>query len=744
MKPRNYLFILFTIKITWRREGPLGFYRKWKAINQNFLLDGYKYRDVLDHNFIIKTNNILIKYRNFTRPIKVNKIIKGFFKILLHFSIFPIYNKYNNNLHMHIDKNASFFQSIFSNQIKIRGWVYNPNYFNQIKLRLKVNGEIIQPQIETRHDLLQILNIKETSKNFGFNIDFYLKNKFNLIFLEGLINGKWKLLYFKILINLIKKLEKRKIEYSLIKNKRREFVKEQKNSIERHLLIMEDFINFNIIITNIECKDDLIRTLTSLNSQIYKKFTIFVECKYKDLISKSIINKYKINIISDSNLISLVDFIVALPSGCTLESEALYEFYNVWLKQKSVNIIYADQDYLVNGLICNPFYKPDWSPDYLETFNYIGPISCYKIGVINSKLLLDNSYDFILRYTEFTTEIFHIKKILGTSILPPSMISNDENSKNIIALNGRLKRTGRSGFARQNDEYYGSYWNDITLNASPLVSIVIPTAGKISYLNGMEKDLIVNIIQQIHQFTNYKNYEVILVDGGELSSLQIKKLGKYSYERIQHTNLEFNYSNSCNIGAKISRGDILVFLNDDIEILNPDWLSQIISHFEKPHVGIVGCKLLYPSGNLQHVGVVHNKGCPDHVMDGFNNDTSGYFFSVSGVRNFQAITGACQAIKRKIFFDVGGYSEDLAVCFNDTDLCMKVSKLSKYIVYDGKIELTHMTSQSRNAEAPININELNIYQQKWAIETTEDKFYNEKNLSILRPTFEPAINLDTV
>ena len=200
----------------------------------------------------------------------------------------------------------------------------------------------------------------------------------------------------------------------------------------------------------------------------------------------------------------------------------------------------------------------------------------------------------------------------------------------------------------------------------------------------------------------------------------------------------FNISKKLNLGASIAEGDFLLLLNDDIEILTSAWIERMLEHFEKSHVGVVGAKLLYPNGSIQHVGVVHNDGNPDHVRTLYPRNDAGYFYSTCGIRNYMAVTGAVMMTRASIFREVGGYSEELAVSYNDTDYCLKVLSKGFSILYNGKVELIHMESMSRVPSA--DPNEVRFYHERWASETYSDPFYNENFLNVSPSTFLPIIN----
>jgi glycosyltransferase involved in cell wall biosynthesis len=268
--------------------------------------------------------------------------------------------------------------------------------------------------------------------------------------------------------------------------------------------------------------------------------------------------------------------------------------------------------------------------------------------------------------------------------------------------------------------------------------VVIPTAGRTVTVGERRIDLIENVIRHIRNRSTYKNIEIIVVDNGDLSAGQLGVLELAECRRITYADPTFNVARKLNLGVSLATGELLLLLNDDIEILTPDWIERLLEHFEKPHVGVVGAKLLYPNEETQHVGVVHNFGNPDHVRRRFPRTDAGYFFSTCGVRNYCAVTGACMMTSARVYQDVGGYSDELAVSFNDVDFCMKVRRKGLSVVYTPSAELIHMESLSRVVS--LDMRELDWYHQQWAPELSCDQFYNENFLSVEPPTFLPCVN----
>ena len=436
------------------------------------------------------------------------------------------------------------------------------------------------------------------------------------------------------------------------------------------------------------------------------------------------------------------DFIVFLRSGQRLASSALYEFAAGINQYPDIDLIYGDEDSVGGwGGRREPFHKPSWSPDYLETFNYIGFPACFRTAIARACFGNAHLYDMVLRFTELSTKALHVPKILGHSVGKVGMETGplvNGSAQDIMALSGRLRRTGRRGSVYEHELHKGCYGIRLDLKRAPLVSVVIPTAARTVRLRERRIDLIENVIGQIRDRSTYTNVEIIVVDNGDLSPKQVQVLAEADCRRITYAEPVLNIAKKLNLGVTLAKGELLLLMNDDIEILTPAWIERLLEHFEKPHVGVVGAKLLYPNGQTQHVGVVHNFGNPDHVRRNFPRDDAGYFFSTCGVRNYSAVTGACMMTRADLYRAVGGYSQELAVNFNDVDYCMKVRRKGFSVVYTPSAELIHMESLSH--AVTLDMRELAWYHQRWAAELVSDQFYNERFLTVEPPTFVPCIN----
>jgi O-antigen biosynthesis protein len=496
--------------------------------------------------------------------------------------------------------------------------------------------------------------------------------------------------------------------------------------LRRHISVMLIVPRFFIYIEG-EDQASRQKTIDSLKRQIYSEYVIVEELGaslFEDLASED-----------------ACGFFLWTRAGDVISQHALYEFASVINADPSAELVYADQDLISpEGVRSKPFYKPDWSPDYLESFNYIGSAACFR-GSTAASLLRSSScvYDFVLRFVERGERTVHIRKVLlhaKEDVLQPTSQANLD--REIRALQARLERTGRTGWIEPIIPGLGCYDIKLNLKTEPLISVVIPTAGKTALIDGRNIDLITNCLDSIVRRSTYKSLEFIVVDNGDLGELRTNELRRRGCKLTTYSGSKFNIAAKLNLGASIATGEMLLLLNDDIEPINSDWIERMLEHFEKPHVGVVGAKLLYPDFRTQHVGVVLNSGNPDHVRRLQPRGDLGYFFSTCAVHNFTAVTGAAMMTQTSIYRDVGGYAVELATSYNDTDYCLKLIERGLTVVYAPSAELIHFESQSR--EARLDPAEIEYFARRWAPMVTSDRFYNESKLTVASPTFETRQN----
>ena len=422
---------------------------------------------------------------------------------------------------------------------------------------------------------------------------------------------------------------------------------------------------------------------------------------------------------------------------------ALYRYASLINEMPSADVIYADEDEIDSkGHRRRPFIKPDWSPDHFEAFNYLGTGACISGPMCASASeTYTGVYDLLLRATERARAVAHIPQVLIHRSAGLDQPQSPERIKDDAdALVRRLERTGRSGTVTPLYADRACYVTRLGPARAPLVSVVIPTAGKILDIGGREVDLLFNCLDQFIARTTYKNVEFIVVHNDDLGAARLSALAERGIKLLAYRG-EFNVARKLNIGAAAAKGELLLLLNDDIEPLVPDWIERMVEHFEKPHVGIVGAKLLFPTMQIQHAGVVMIDAKPAHLRFKFPRDDKGYFFSTCVVRNFSAVTGAVMMTRASLYRDLGGYTEDLPINFNDVDYCVKTVAAGHSVVFAPQAELIHYESMSRVRE--VKLFEVEYIEKQWA-SFTIDPFYNQTMLNTVEPDFRVAPSRSTI
>jgi GT2 family glycosyltransferase len=428
-------------------------------------------------------------------------------------------------------------------------------------------------------------------------------------------------------------------------------------------------------------------------------------------------------------------WLVWLDGGETLHSSALYCYASKANESPSADLIYADEDEITaDGYRARPFFKPDWSPDYFESFNFVGTGACLSSRVCAPYLSqARGAYDLMLMATETVRRVEHIQQILvhrTTGLDAPR--PGEQIAGEIEALSRRLSRTGRAGAVTPVRPDRACYDVRLTLPSTPLVSIVIPTAGADAEIEGRRIDLLFNCLDKLAANTSYENIEIIVVHSGDLGRARLENLIGRGV-KVQRYRGDVNIARKLNVGAAQGRGDYLLLMNDDIEPIAPDWVERMLQHFEKPHVGVVGAKLLFPSMKIRHAGVVLIHAKPYHVRVKYPRDDDGYYFSTCAVRNFSAVTGSIMMTRTSLFKQLGGYTEAILINFYDVDYCLKAKRAGYTTVYEPQAELVHYESMSRVRD--VDAREIEFFEKQWADFTT-DPYYNEAMLKNRGPNYE--------
>lgn len=396
------------------------------------------------------------------------------------------------------------------------------------------------------------------------------------------------------------------------------------------------------------------------------------------------------------------EFIGFLDHDDQLLPNALYEVVLMLNRNASADFIYSDEILISKrGKPVFAYFRPDFSLDYMLSHCYIVHFVVIrasilkKIGGFRAEFKVSQDYDLFLRVLSQTRNVLHIPKILyrwrqyesSTGHLLKERVM--ESSRR--ALQDFADREGIKGvvWGTKNFNFF-RLKRDIL--DRPKISIIIPTKDRI--------DLLRRCIESIQNRSSYDNYEIIIVDNmsqEEETAAYLDGLGK-SYEncRIIKFNEKFNYSKLNNYAAEFARGEHLLFLNNDIEVLNSDWLEAMLEQSQRDEIGCVGAKLLYPDRKIQHVGVVVGwGGRAEHIYKWLHSNDIGYMGHFVSIRNYSAVTAACMMLRKSIFNEVGGFDERFEIGFGDVDLCLRVRELGYENLFTPYAELLHYESATR-------------------------------------------------
>ena len=420
-----------------------------------------------------------------------------------------------------------------------------------------------------------------------------------------------------------------------------------------------------------------------------------------------------------------------------LTYDALYEFVRA-VKEENADIIYSDQNIIDSqGRGRDPLYKPDWSPDLLLSQMYIGHLLGFRkslfeeVGGFRSKFNGSQDYDLVLRMIEKTDRIVHVPAVLyGWRDIPSSTAANPQSkpyaqTAGLMAIQEHLDRTLGEGkaIAKETEDLF-VYDVRYIMEDTPLVSIIIPTKDHV--------ELLADVIASIYEKTTYNNYEILILNNNS----EEEKTYQY-FEKVQkeHSNLqvieasyEFNWSKLNNHGIREAKGDVFIFMNNDMSVITEDWMDRLVEKAVQQGKGVIGGLLLYEDDTIQHAGVVVGIcGYADHIYKGMKPVHYGSpFISPMVTRNVTACTGALMAVSRKTIEKIGNFDEDFIICGSDIELCIRASNRGLENIYDPHVKLYHYESKSRDSYIPPVDFEMSEFFYRMYTEEG-DPFYN-KNL----------------
>ncbi|OGR00874.1 MAG: family 2 glycosyl transferase [Deltaproteobacteria bacterium RIFOXYD12_FULL_50_9] len=447
------------------------------------------------------------------------------------------------------------------------------------------------------------------------------------------------------------------------------------------------------------------------------------------------------------------EYVVLLDHDDELSAQALFFVAEAINHNPSARILYSDEDKIdENGHRTEPHFKSDWNPDLFFSQNYISHLGVYrldlisKIGGFRTGVEGSQDHDLLLRCLPHVkpAEIVHIPKVLyhwrmleGSTALAAEGKSYTTDA-GIKALQDYFSTQGLSELKVEPGLVTNTYRVCYPIpQPEPLVSLLIPTRDRL--------ELLIPCLRSIIDKTTYRNYEIIILDNESIESATLDYFKRIQTEdgrvRVLPYHQPFNFSAINNYGVQQARGEVIGLINNDVEVISPEWLTEMVSHALRPEIGCVGAKLYYSDNTIQHAGVVLGLGgVAGHSHKYFPRSASGYFHRLKIIQNLSAVTAACLVVRKAIYEQVGGLEEaGLRIAFNDVDFCLKVREAGYRNLWTPYAELYHHESKSRGTEStPEKVKrfnkEIEFMKVKWGEKLQNDPFYNP-NLTLAREDF---------
>jgi GT2 family glycosyltransferase len=439
------------------------------------------------------------------------------------------------------------------------------------------------------------------------------------------------------------------------------------------------------------------------------------------------------------------DYIGLLDHDDLLHPSALFEVMKA-IYEKNADFIYTDEDKVDKGTknYFEPHFKPDFAIDNLRANNYICHFLTFqkslldKVGKFDPQYDGSQDHDITFKLTEKAKCIIHIPKVLyhwratGGSTALDFHVKDYAKNTGIKAVQSHLDRCGlRARVTSISPLYPNAYRVIYELMREPLVSILILNKNHLVDL----KKCISSILKQ----TRYSGYEIVIIENNSEEDETFnyyEEIKKYNNIRIVTFKGKFNFSEINNFGVKYTKGDYIILLNNDIEIISPSWIEEMLMLCQRPDIGAVGAKLYYYDDTIQHGGVILGiGGVAGHAHGCFPGKHPGYFFRLLIQQDLSAVTAACMMIKRAVFDEIDGFNPDFAVAFNDVDLCMRIRKAGYLIAWTPYAEAYHYESKSRDLEdLPKKQRhlrkEIELFNKLWTKELVAGDPYYNPNLTL--------------
>jgi O-antigen biosynthesis protein len=451
-------------------------------------------------------------------------------------------------------------------------------------------------------------------------------------------------------------------------------------------------------------------------------------------------------------------FVVLLTPGEVLVPRALgvLNHFLAIAGNDEVDVAYTDDEVrTVDGIALTVNYKPDWSPERLRSHFYCGPTLVVRRSLVDSvggfrpgsEGALE--YDLALRAAEQARQVLHVAEVLSRSghYFMSSRAGADMETRRAAqqAVSDHCERVGIAAEVTMLDNVEGHRLRR-RVTRQPRVSVIIPTCGTAKRIWGRERVLVVEAVRSVVERSTYRHLEFIIVADRITPSSVIDDLREILGAQLKLIWFDgpFNFSRKINIGAAHATGEFLLMMNDDMEVITPDWIEEMLGLAQDPGVGMVGSKLLFADGTLQHAGQYYGDSRPHHTFHHYPADFAGPGDMLQVTRECTGVTAACALIPAAVWHHAGGLTEALPNNYNDADLCLKVRHLGYRILWTPHAQLYHFESMTR--ESTVNSDELAFIQRRWDTQLRTDP-YGNPNLDPRRADWIPReveYNADSV
>ncbi|MEI7755653.1 MAG: glycosyltransferase [Actinomycetota bacterium] len=490
-------------------------------------------------------------------------------------------------------------------------------------------------------------------------------------------------------------------------------------------VVAQTFDNWELCLVNDCSTDPVITSLLDAAARSDKRIKVMHRSANGGIIAAS----------ADALAMASGDFVALLDHDDLLNEVALASFVEVLGMHPDIDYSYSDEAHLTpSGQIVTPFYKPDWSPERLRSQNYCTHFSVLRRSLVNEVggfrpgFEGSQDYDLILRVTEKARYIHHFPYLLYTWRQLPTSVAGNKDAKPYAYESGKRalqEHADRLGIAAtvEMQEPLGTYRFRRHLTRTPRVSVIIPTRGTSSIVWGVTRNLVVETVESLIEKETYPDLEIIIVADTPTPPSVIQALQRIGGDRLKVVwyDRPFNFSEKINLGAAHATGELLLMLNDDMQVITPDFLTDMVPLALEDGVGMVGAKLYFADGTIQHAGHVYN-GDPYHAMFRWAGNELGPFGLLVVQRETVGVTAACALLRMDVFEQVGGLTPMLHSSYNDVDLSLKVRSQGHRVIWTPYVELYHFESQTR--EPHPSDEEHAFIRSRWREQLVNDPYYN--------------------